>query len=44
MARYAREEKGNSGRTDFLAQLRVKQDKDGKMTDWDVRNHLSNNM
>lgn len=41
MARYDREDKRNNGRTDFLAQLRTRE---SKMSDGDVRNHLSNNM
>ena len=41
MARYDREDKHDNGRTDFLAQLRARE---SKMSDGDVRNHLSNNM
>lgn len=44
MDRYDREERQDTGRTDFLAQLRAKEKKDGKMSDRDVVNHLSNNM
>ncbi len=41
--RYDREEKG-TGRTDFLAQLRAKEAKDGQISYRDMVNHLSNNM
>lgn len=41
---YDQGEKTNVGRTDFLAQLRAKEAKDGKMGEKAIVNHLSNNM
>ena len=41
IARYAQEEKHSTGRTDFLAQLKMKE---AKMSEHDLLNHLSNNM
>ncbi|KIX08689.1 uncharacterized protein Z518_03346 [Rhinocladiella mackenziei CBS 650.93] len=43
IARYDSEEKG-AGRTDFLAQLRAKEAKDGQIPYRDMVNHLSNNI
>ena len=34
----------DSSRTDFLAQLRAKEAKDGKISQRDMMNHLSNNL
>lgn len=43
--RYDEEaEEKDSGRTDFLAQLRAKETKDGKISQRDMMNHLSNNL
>ena len=42
--RYNQEERRDTGRTDFLAQLRAREPKGGKLTDRDLVNHLSNNM
>jgi len=41
--RYDREEK-DTGRTDFLAQIRAKQIKDENISQRDEMNHLSNNL
>ncbi|PVH70745.1 cytochrome P450 [Cadophora sp. DSE1049] len=41
---YDQEEKENTGRTDFLAQLREKEAKDGKIGEKAIVNHISNNI
>lgn len=43
IGRYDQEEK-STGRTDFLAQIRGKQTKDGSISQRDEMNHLSNNL